>query len=65
MPPIQTPLTALDARFVWISVHQLAFESLQDALCDSVELALPDLNAQFVITTDASQSGWAAVLEQA
>jgi hypothetical protein len=64
---IAKPLTELlkkRAVFSWTMDHQIAFETLQKALCSAPVLALPDFNVPFCIETDASGVGIVAVLLQ-
>jgi len=61
------PMYALlkkETEFVWSEQCQSSFEFLRDALCGTVELYLPDLNLEFIITCDASRKGLAAILSQ-
>jgi hypothetical protein len=61
------PLTDLLKKhsvFVWTSIHQNSFQSLQTTLCNSPVLSLPDFSKTFSIETDASGSGVGAVLLQ-
>jgi hypothetical protein len=44
--------------------HQIAFETLQKALCSAPVLALPDFNVPFCIETNASGVGIGVVLLQ-
>ncbi|GBG89126.1 hypothetical protein CBR_g48835 [Chara braunii] len=59
-----TDLTKKDTSFLWTSECQEAFTRLKEALiCDPV-LKLPDPTLPFVLTTDTSQYGVGAVLQQ-
>jgi hypothetical protein len=64
---IAKPLTELlrkDVQFKWEGRQQAAFEKLKEILCSDQVLAYPDFNSQFILTTDASKSGVAAILSQ-
>jgi tRNA(Ser,Leu) C12 N-acetylase TAN1 len=64
---IAKPLTELlkkDAHFKWENRQQAAFEQLKDILCSEKVLAYPDFSKQFILTTDASRVGVAAILSQ-
>jgi hypothetical protein len=64
---IAKPLTELlrkESPFKWESRQQAAFERLKEALCSEQVLAYPDFKAQFILTTDASRLGLAAILSQ-
>ena len=64
---ISKPLTQLlhkNTPFIWTSECQLAFETLKHALIIASVLALPDFNCQFVVETDACDTGIGAVLLQ-
>jgi hypothetical protein len=61
------PLTDLLKKhsvFVWTSIHQNSFQSLQTTLCNSPVLSLPDFSKTFSIEIDASGSGVGAILLQ-
>lgn len=51
-------------RFEWGPSQQAAFEGLKNALASAPVLAIPDFEKQFIVQTDASASGVAAVLLQ-
>ncbi|GBG85797.1 hypothetical protein CBR_g40606 [Chara braunii] len=64
---IAAPLTDLakkDTHFLWTSDCQQAFTRLKEALMRAPVLKLPDPTLPFVLTTDASQYGVGAVLQQ-
>ncbi|GBG68215.1 hypothetical protein CBR_g2766 [Chara braunii] len=64
---IATPLTNLlakDVPFRWSTTCQLAFSRLKKALTQTLVLKLPDPTLPFVLTTNASQYGVGAVLQQ-
>jgi len=51
--------------YVWLPVHQQAFDQMRLALGDATKLAVPYFDGRpFVITSDASNFGIGAVLEQ-
>jgi len=61
------PMYALlkkDTEFTWSEKCQSSFQFLREALCGTVELYLPDLNLEFIITCDASRKGLASILSQ-
>ncbi|ODN04354.1 Transposon Tf2-6 polyprotein [Orchesella cincta] len=53
-----------DMEFSWTEIRQKAFEELKESLCGLPYLKLPNLNMEFIITTDASYKALAAVLSQ-
>ena len=62
---ISKPLTNLLKKgvpFHWTQVEQQAFTALKQALISAPVLALPDFSKQFVIKTDACDTGVGAVL---
>lgn len=64
---LAAPLNALrkkNERFVWGESQEAAFRALKDALGNAPVLAVPDFEQPFVLQTDASNSGVAAVLLQ-
>jgi hypothetical protein len=64
---ISKPLTELlkkNTMFIWISDHDVAFQTLKTALVTAPVLTLPDFSLQFCIETDASDYGVGAVLMQ-
>jgi predicted aspartyl protease len=64
---ICSPLTALlrkDAKFVWDSHCEEAFQKLKDMLCSSPVLALPCFDREFILYTDASGSAISYILGQ-
>ena len=62
---ISQPLTHLlrkNVPFIWSTTTQTAFEVLKKALTSALVLALPDFKVQFVVETDASDTGVGAML---
>ncbi|GBG79447.1 hypothetical protein CBR_g29594 [Chara braunii] len=59
-----TNLTKKDTPFLWSLHCQMAFARLKQALTRAPVLKLPDPTLPFVLTTDASQYGIGAVLQQ-
>ncbi|GBG76581.1 hypothetical protein CBR_g22461 [Chara braunii] len=59
-----TNLTKKDTPFLWFLHCQLAFTRLKKALTRAPVLKLPDPTLPFILTTDASQYGIGAVLQQ-
>ena len=53
-----------DAAFVWNDVHQNEFEFLKEALTTAPILAFPNMQKDFILTTDACVSGIAYILSQ-
>ena len=48
----------------WTSEAIEAFEQLIDVMCSEMVSVLPDFNLDFKVTSDASELGYGAVLEQ-
>jgi hypothetical protein len=65
MAPI-TDLTGKKCKNVveWTSVHESAFVKLKDWLSQPPILRLPDFEKQFILQTDASNTGIGAALVQ-
>jgi hypothetical protein len=64
---IVEPLTKLlkkSNNFNWKSEQQASFEELIKLIADSVTLAFPVFSERFIVSTDASDVGLAAVLSQ-
>lgn len=59
-----TQLTRKSTLFVWGGEQQGAFEAVKNALISAPVLAVPDLNADFDLVTDASDYGLGALLMQ-
>ncbi|XP_038064778.1 uncharacterized protein LOC119735148 [Patiria miniata] len=57
-------LTEKDKDFRWTHDCQLAFEQLKQRLTSALVLAYPKLDPEFILDTDASNSGIGAVLSQ-
>ena len=53
-----------DAKFVWNSIHQQEFDFLKNALTSAPILAFPNMQKEFILTTDACTSGIAFILSQ-
>jgi len=53
-----------DAKFVWNSAHQTEFDFLKQALTSAPILAFPNMQRDFILTTDACTSGIAYILSQ-
>ena len=50
--------------FIWTAAQQQASETLRTALTENVLLAYPQFDLPFIVATDASDVGIAAVLSQ-
>ena len=64
---IASPLTYLTkkrTKFHWTPEHQVAFDKLKKLLTSAPILAYPDNNSEFILDTDASNTGIGAVLSQ-
>jgi len=48
----------------WTDETNKCFEKLKETLCCYFVLALPDFTKEMILTTDASDKGYGAVLEQ-
>ena len=57
-------LTEKNMKFEWSPDCQSAFEDLRNRLVNAPILGFPDLEKQFILDTDASDSGIGAVLSQ-
>ena len=49
---------------MWTGEHQVAFDSLQQALSEVPLLQVPDFSKEFVLVTDSSDLANSAVLNQ-
>lgn len=64
---IAKPLTNLLKKhvlFVWTLEHQQSFQALQQALCSTPVLGIPNFSKTFAIETNACQIGVGAILLQ-
>ena len=64
---LAAPLFQLEEKgrnFVWSNNCQKSFDTLKQALCEAPVLAFPRFDLPFVLDTDASTTGVAAVLSQ-
>ena len=64
---VASPLFKLEEKgkkFVWSQECQKSFEKLKEALCEAPVLAFPNFDLPFILDTDASTTGIAAVLSQ-
>ena len=59
-----TGLTKKDAKLIWDDDCEQAFQALKKALVEPLVLAYPMRDKHFVLSTDASDTGMGAVLEQ-
>lgn len=59
-----TPLLTKGTPFVWTPITETALQLLKQALIQAPVLTLPDFSRSFVLETDASDSGFGAVLMQ-
>ena len=57
-------LTKKDRALIWGPDQQKAFDDLKNKLCNTPVLAFPNFNLPFILTTDASKLGLAAILSQ-
>jgi hypothetical protein len=53
-----------DAKFVWTDAQENVFQHLKSKLISRPILQYPDFSKEFILTTDASNSGLGAVLLQ-
>ncbi len=63
LPPL-TGLTNKDAKLIWDDDRKQAFQALKKALVQPPVLAYPTSDGHFVLSTDASDTGMGAGLEQ-
>ena len=64
---VASPLFLLEEKgrnFVWSNDCQRSFDALKQALCEAPVLAYPRFDLPFILDTDASTTGVAAVLSQ-
>ena len=65
IPDFASPLFLLEEKgrnFVWSNDCQRSFDALKQALCEAPVLAYPRFDLPFILDTDASTTGVAAVL---
>jgi len=61
--PLYKPLKK-DAKFVWTETQENAFQHLKSKLINCPILQYPDFLKEFILTTEASNSGLGALLSQ-
>ncbi|GJS76205.1 retrotransposon-related protein [Tanacetum coccineum] len=63
---ISKPLTQLLKKqsFLWNESAQMAFETLKSAMINAPVLSLPNFKKEFIVETDACDTGFGAVLQQ-
>ena len=64
---VAAPLTSLlkkDRKFLWSEMQEIAFQRIKAILMNAPVLHVADCNKQFVLSTDASDVGIGAVLQQ-
>jgi hypothetical protein len=59
-----TKLTRKETEFIWEQRQETAFRRLKEKMCSSEDLAYPDFKSEFILTTDASKVGLAAIVSQ-
>jgi hypothetical protein len=59
-----TSMTSKNVKFVWMDVHQKAFEDIKKIICREVMLTFPDFSKPFHIYTDASDKQLGALITQ-
>jgi hypothetical protein len=59
-----TILTRKDQTFIWGPSQQEAFDDLKNRLSTTPDLAYPNFEIPFILTTDASKVAVAAILSQ-
>ena len=59
-----TKLTKKGVKFAWTETEQKAMNEIKELICNAPILAIPDLNGEFILTTDASNIALGAVLAQ-
>ena len=57
-------ITKKNAKFIWTSDCQKAFQTLKDKLASAPIMAYPTRTEKFILDTDASDLGYGAVLSQ-
>ena len=61
---VLTKLLQKNVEYNWTTECQLAYDQLKEKLTQAPVLAFPDYNYQFILTTDACDSGIGGVLSQ-